>query len=228
MWKKRLKPSSIYVYNHALKNLVRNIAAMCARPDLLAQVPRCHYPEARKTICDPGEIEKLLAGAQPWLQTLILLAADAGLRRSDALKVGPEHYDADAATITIKMQKTKHSVTVPVTQRLAAALQAATPCQPGTPFAESQKGNRITESRLACAWQSLKKKTGVNPELWFHDLRRTVAVAIYEVSKDLRIVEQLLGHRNLSSTVRYLEHRDPAKLRPYLEAMHKPKSEVIH
>ncbi len=77
------------------------------------------------------------------------------------------------------------------------------------------------------AWQKAKKKAHANPSLWMHDLRRTAAVALYEVSKDLRVVEQMLGHKSLSSTITYLEHRDPGKLRPYLEAIYKPKTETI-
>jgi integrase len=195
---------------------------MCNRPDLVHQLPRCHYPEARKTIAEPTEIDALLAKAEPWLKTIILLAADAALRRSDAMRVAPEHYTAETRTIHIRMQKTKHTVTVPATERLAAFLESAPAGNPTTPFYELHRGAPISQGGLDHQWQVLKKKAGVNPNLWLHDLRRTVAVSIYEVSKDLRIVEQLLGHRNLSSTVRYLEHRDPAKLRPYLEAMHKP------
>lgn len=52
-------------------------------------------------------------------------------------------------------------------------------------------------------------------------------MSLYDISKDLRIVEQMLGHTSLRSTIQYLEHRDPAKLRPYLDAIHRPKTEVI-
>jgi integrase len=76
------------------------------------------------------------------------------------------------------------------------------------------------------SWNRLKKTTGADRALNFHDLRRTTAVALYEVSKDLRVVEQMLGHQSLGSTVRYLEHRDPAKLRPYLDSIHKPTGRV--
>ena len=72
-------------------------------------------------------------------------------------------------------------------------------------------------------WAKLKKTARVNPELIIHDLRRSAAVALYEISKDLRMVEQLLGHENLSTTGRYLEHRDPGKLRPLLAQMWRPK-----
>jgi hypothetical protein len=37
----------------------------------------------------------------------------------------------------------------------------------------------------------------------------------------------MLGHQSLTTTVRYLEHRDPAKLKPYLDAIHRPTTKVI-
>jgi integrase len=40
----------------------------------------------------------------------------------------------------------------------------------------------------------------------FHDLRRTAAVRMYEQPGDLRTVQALLGHRNLQSTLWYLDH----------------------
>jgi site-specific recombinase XerD len=53
-----------------------------------------------------------------------------------------------------------------------------------------------------------------------------LAVSLYEISKDLRVVEQMLGHGSLNSTIHYLEHRDPEKLKPYLDALFIPKGRL--
>jgi integrase len=116
---------------------------------------------------------------------------------------------------------------VPVSARLASLLETAPTHSPTTPFYALWKGDAITPHGVTSAWLTLKKKAGVNTGLWIHDLRRTLAVSLYEVSKDLRVVEQMLGHQSLTSTVRYLEHRDPGKLKPYLDAIHKPTTGVI-
>jgi len=205
---------------------VRNIAATANRPDLSSLVVKARQPGARKTIAAPDELDKLLAAAPRWLQTLLLLCAHAGLRKSDAMRVAPIHYHPEARTIAIDQKKTGQPVAVPVTDRLAEILDTAPSFSPATPYYELYRGKPITKAGLSRAWQTLKKKTGVNRDLWLHDLRRTVAVSLYEVSKDLRVVEQMLGHTSLQSTVRYLEHRDPAKLRPYLQSLFTPKGRV--
>ena len=162
------------------------------------------------------------------MQTIILLAHDAGLRRGDCMRVAPIHYEAEKRLISIEQGKTKHVVTVPVSERLAALLDTAPTHSPTTPFYVLWKGDAITPHGVTSAWHTLKKKAGVDSNLWIHDLRRTLAVSLYEVSKDLRVVEQMLGHQSLTSTVRYLEHRDPGKLRPYLDAIHNPTSKAVN
>jgi integrase len=136
--------------------------------------------------------------------------------------VAPEHFNAELRTLTITQQKTGHVVSVPVTDALFHSLTNAPPGNPQTPFLQLYKGKPVGKVMLWCAWDKLKTKTGTRPEVTFHDLRRTIAVGLYEVSKDLRVVEQMLGHQSLSSTIKYLEHRDSSKLRPYLQALFTP------
>jgi integrase/recombinase XerD len=227
-WRDRLKQSTVHRYAAQLRHLAAHIGALCNRPDLEGQVPRVRPGQPRKTIAPPEELSKLLDAAPRWMQTIILLAHDAGLRRGDCMRVAPIHYEAEKRLIAIEQGKTKHVVTVPVSERLAALLDTAPTHSPTTPFYVLWKGDAISPHGVTSAWRTLKKKAGVNSNLWIHDLRRTLAVSLYEVSKDLRVVEQMLGHQSLTSTVRYLEHRDPAKLRPYLDAIHKPISKAVN
>ena len=88
---------------------------------------------------------------------------------------------------------------------------------------EAFRGKPIGSHTLAQQWKRLRKKAGVSQELWFHDLRRTSAVALYALTKDLTAVEAFLGHASLASTCGYLEHKDPGKLKPYIDQMWKPK-----
>jgi len=58
--------------------------------------------------------------------------------------------------------------------------------------------------------------SGVNPRLTPHDLRRTVAKRVYDITCDLRIVQQLLGHRHITSTLHYIGAVDRSALRDAL------------
>ena len=83
----------------------------------------------------------------------------------------------------------------------------------------------ITYAGVQQAWFALKKRLGINLQLTLNDLRRTTADAAYEATKDLRIVQHLMGHRSLSSTLRYLERKDPARLSPLLHELFHPRKD---
>lgn len=227
-WKARLRPATRYMRTMRLRRLVRSITNLTGRPDLLYAIPRVRRPGPRQTIATPEEIAALLAHANKWMRGVILLATHAGLRRSDCFRVAPVHYDAERRVISIDQKKTGRVVVIPVTETLAAWLEAITPDTIHTPYVAAYRGKEaITFSGLKFAWSALKKKAGVNPDLWIHDLRRTAAVSLYQLTKDLTAVEAFLGHASLSSTCGYLEHKNPGKLKPYLDQMWRPKTQVI-
>jgi integrase len=226
-WKQRLNRCTRYGRTQRLKRLLRFIADTAQTPDLLHAVRKVRRPGPREVIATPTEIADLIAAAPPWLRTIILLATFTGLRRSDCLRIAPIHYDAEKRTLTIDQKKTERTVTNPVPDNLARWLEAAQPDSPVTPYCEFYRGRTVSLQSLKRAWKAAKKKAGANPNLWLHDLRRTAAVSLYQLTKDLTAVEAFLGHASISSTASYLEHKDPAKLRPYVEQMFKPKTEVI-
>jgi integrase len=209
-----------------LRRLVRNISALTGRNDLLAAVGRPPRAIARSVIANPGEVDKLLAVSENWLRTIILLAYHAGMRRTDAMRCAPIHWNPETKMLTLEQQKTRRQLTIPATEQLASWLNHSPEGDPQTPFYILHRRAPISHRGLSQAWMKAKQRAGVNRDLWLHDLRRTVAVSLYEVSKDLRVVEQMLGHTSLASTIHYLEHRDPTKLKPYMDAIFKPRGPV--
>jgi integrase len=218
-WKARLAHNTVFNYSRVLRNLAKYIGMATDRPNLHTFMPHVGHRIVRKTIASPEEIAALLARASGWLRAAILLAAHAGFRRGDVLCIAPRHFDHQRQTITITQQKTKREVTVPASAELVAIFDTLANENPATPILELLRGRPVNAYTLNNVWSDHKRKCKVNPDLWFHDLRRTLAVSLYEISKDLRVVEQMLGHQSLAATVQYLEHRDPAKLKPYLDSL---------
>ena len=54
--------------------------------------------------------------------------------------------------------------------------------------------------------RELRDRCGITRRVTPHDLRRTTAVALYEHTRDIRDVQALLTHRNMQSTIWYLDH----------------------
>ena len=86
----------------------------------------------------------------------------------------------------------------------------------------------VTVSAMRRQFAATRKAAGVSKQLTPHDLRRTTAGAVYDGSQDLRLVQALLGHRHLTSTLWYLDHKATPVALSILElAKLNPTTEVI-
>lgn len=108
-------------------------------------------------------------------------------------------------------------MTLPVTAALAELLDPYADADPDTPFVcLMHPWATIQDRNLRQSFNRVRRKLGITRNLRPHDLRRTTAVNVLNITKDLRIVQAVLGHKDLQSTLHYLDHRntvvDPATL----------------
>lgn len=146
----------------------------------------------------------------------ILLCSDLAIRSGTALQIAPIHYDAQRRELNFKT-KYSESVTVPVTEELANLM--AMHCGPSDlPYVAAlhPKGS-ISGRRVRDEFTQLRRRAGIKKRLTPHDLRRTTAVAAYQVTRDLRVVQAILGHSDLNSTLWYLDHHTAEIDRSVLE-----------
>lgn len=210
-----------------LIRLIRYLKSIAPIRVTTSDVPGAARPSPRTVTATPEELQKLVAHAQPYMRLFILLASQLGLRITEARKLGPGDYSAEAGTITYRKKGGK-THTLPVTPEIAALFDSA-PEAPGKSFIAALRGDErlhqtenLTDPTLRRAWVALRKKAGVNQKLRPHDLRRTVAVSLYDLTKDVLAVNKLLGHTNLASTFHYLAPHDPGKLRPLVHQLFRP------
>jgi len=67
----------------------------------------------------------------------------------------------------------------------------------------SQRGSRLSNSSIQKRLKKMALEHGMNTNVYPHMLRHSFASHILESSKDLRAVQELLGHANLSTTQIY-------------------------
>jgi site-specific recombinase XerD len=58
----------------------------------------------------------------------------------------------------------------------------------------------------AQSFKHLLRRLGLDDRIRPHDFRRTTAVRVLNLTRDLRDVQSLLGHKRMSTTVHYLDH----------------------
>ncbi|MFB9378623.1 tyrosine-type recombinase/integrase [Kineococcus gynurae] len=138
-----------------------------------------------------------LAAAGPRERLMLLLAAHAGLRRAEIAHVHTRDVEEDLLGFALRVHGKGDVVRrVPLTDDLARALRAA---PPGWVF-PSPGGGHLTPAHVG------KLVSTLLPEGWTtHTLRHRFASRAYAGSRDLRAVQELLGHSKPETTARYTE-----------------------
>lgn len=162
----------------------------------------------------------------------LLLCSDLALRSGTAIAISPAHYDAHMHLLTFTTKCDEH-LTLPVTAELQIILNA---CDQDTqkPYVAqlwdryhktARLPGRLTTysvNRLRNNLQRLCVDIGITRRICAHDLRRTTAVAVYRHTRNIRQVQAVLGHKNLQSTLWYLDHDlEPVEL-DTLETVKRP------
>jgi len=144
---------------------------------------------------------------------LFNLAIDSKLRASDLLKIRVSDVARDGRALSramISQKKTGQPVRFEITARTGKSIEQWIEAaklvssnflfpsrQPASPHVSTGQYARILE-----AWVT---GIGLDPAAYgTHSMRRTKATLIYRRTKNLRVVQLLLGHSKLDSTVRYL------------------------
>lgn len=141
------------------------------------------------------------------------LAIDSKLRSCDLVKLRVKDISNGSSILKramILQQKTHQPVQFEITEQTRESLQnwisTASLSSEDYLFKSRVKSSAHLSTRqyarIVGAWVS---EVGLNPaDYGTHSLRRTKASLIYRQTKNIRVVQLLLGHRKLESTVKYL------------------------
>lgn len=174
------------------------------RPDLAQVLPpvKASVPAPRPA---PDDIwQQAFEFADPRVGLMLRLAGEGGLRRAEVAKVSTtDVIEGIGGPLLIVHGKGDKQRIIPITAELAEAISAganghtpgASPC--GWLFPGSEDGH------LSPRWVG-KLCTKVLADAWtMHALRHRFAAKAYRGTRNLRAIQQLLGHASVATTERY-------------------------
>jgi integrase/recombinase XerC len=199
--------------------------------DFAADLPTLKRPDGLPRPFSEDEIGRLMAhpltGAQNVLRALLFhtggrISPLAQIRLGD-VSFSPLHFQTPTGDVVIPgaiytTNKGNKRMLVMMTPELAAILAAWVSAHPGKPYdplLASPRGgcySRATLERWAKSWGD---STGV-PNCIPHRFRHTYATAKLREGVDLPLIQKLMGHANIATTVRYTHVADVALARAVL------------
>jgi integrase/recombinase XerD len=216
----------------AARSFYRHQQLLGARDDNPAaaiKLPRRAKP-LPKTL-SPGEAERLIqaaAGTQPRAlrdQALVELLYGAGLRVSEAIGLEKAGVDLDDRLVRVMGKGGKERV-VPIGRPAAQALLGY--LARGRPHLDARhrpelflnaRGGPLTRAGAFLILRKLAEKAGLDPHrVHPHLLRHSFATHLLEGGADLRSVQEMLGHADLSTTELYTHVTDKRRRQLYFQA----------
>ncbi len=198
-------------------------------PAAAVSLPRRAKP-LPKTL-SPGEAERLIeaaVGTQPRSlrdQALVELLYGAGLRVSEATGLDKAGVDLDDRLVRVLGKGGKERV-VPLGRPAAEALRRY--LAQGRPFLDTRhrpelflnaRGGPLTRAGAFLILRKLAEKAGLDPHrVHPHLLRHSFATHLLEGGADLRSVQEMLGHADLSTTELYTHVTDRRRRESYYRA----------
>jgi integrase/recombinase XerD len=202
---KRLAASSISVAVAALRFLYT--VTLRRTWNVKDDIPTCRQPRQLPEVLSPAEVAAFLDGMKTLKHRVILTVCyAAGLRVSEAVRLRSAAIDSQRMVIRVEAGKGRKDRYVMLSPRLLQLLREYwRRTHPGEwLFPGDRPGEPITRFAVEHACREARSRSGITRPVTPHSLRHAFAVHLLESGTDLRTIQLLLGHRNLSTTARYL------------------------
>jgi len=170
------------------------------------RIPYARTPRKLPVVLSADEVVRFLEAVSGLKSRAALTTAyAAGLRASEVAGLLIEDIDSDRGVIRVRHGKGAKDRDVMLSPQLLGILR--TYWRLARPrrflFPGRDEGRSINPTVLHAACRSAAKAAGLSKRVTLHTLRHSFATHLLENGADIRIIQALLGHANLSSTARY-------------------------
>lgn len=165
---------------------------------------------------EPDDFEKLVEAASqvsPTCLVVVLLGGDAGLRLGEVIALRPKDLDFRVRIVHVNtnvwhgqrtLPKGGEPRSLPMSNRLVAALQSLDLSRPDVITRDSAHGHgQCTPDAITNLIRRAARVAGLG-HVHAHVLRHTFATRLLSRGVDVRTVQQLMGHRDIKTTLTYL------------------------
>jgi integrase/recombinase XerD len=193
-------------FNQAVCALRFFYANTLRRPDLIEMIPYGKKPKPLPAVLSTDEVARLFAAVTNPRDLMILQTAyAAGLRVSEVVRLRVADIDSSRMTLHVRCAKGRKDRLVPLSAVLLSRLRDYwRGCRPSPwLFPGQAPGSHLSAARVQRVCGRAVRASGIRKKASMHTLRHSYATHLLESGTDLATLQKLLGHNQLSTTLRY-------------------------
>jgi integrase/recombinase XerD len=144
----------------------------------------------------------------------------SGIRREEGKRLTSENFDFENMTLTVYQSKQGTTKRIPISQDLnQVSRRLLARVKPGEPIIP------LHVSRLTGNFAAARAKAKLPESITFHSLRHSFGSWLAAAGVDMRMIQELIGHRDAASTAVYVHAFDPNR-RSAIEKLRLPTAKA--
>ena len=167
------------------------------RPKMPSQLPKCISVRDIKKLFD--------AVSNPKHLLMLKLCYGMGLRVSEIVSLKVSDIDSGNMQVLIEQSKGKKDRYVNLPESILDELRSYYKAyRPDKYLFEGQRGGKYSVRSAQKVFESAMEKARINKKVGIHGLRHSFATHLLENGTDISLIQSLLGHRSIKTTLRYV------------------------
>jgi site-specific recombinase XerD len=175
------------------------------REKFFFEIPRPKKPSILPKVINKTDIKKLFdVTTNLKHNTMLKLCYGMGLRVSEIVKLKIADIDSKNMQVLIESAKGKKDRYVNLPYSILEQLRLYYKMyRPQKYLFEGQYGGQYSARSIQQVFKNAIKKAKINKKAGIHGLRHSFATHLLEAGTDIAFIQQLLGHNDLKTTLRY-------------------------
>jgi len=206
---RRLAPATVNLHMDAMKSFFRLIAPLNPVMDDCFHVKT---PLRIPSVLSREEVRRLI-GVTTNLKhkAALMLLYSSGLRLHECLTLKPMHIESDRMKVRVEQGKGKKDRYTVLSRRTLDTLREyCREYKPRNWLFEGWEGKHYSARSLALIVAKACIKARIDKKVSPHTLRHSFATHLMESGVPLPVIQQLLGHSSIKTTMIYLHVSEPA------------------
>lgn len=184
------------------------------REKFFMDIPRPKKPSSLPKTLSVEDIKKMLRAVENNLKHLLILKLcyGMGLRVSEIVNLKITDIDSHRMQVLICRAKGKKDRYVNLPESVLELLrQYYMAYKPKDYLFEGQYGGAYSIRSTQAVFKNAMQKANINKKIGIHGLRHSYATHLIEQGTDIRFVQELLGHKDIKTTMIYTHLSDTTK-----------------